>query len=459
MAANQYDQELDIPQVLCLAFGAVMLLDGAQGILDADSVGLGDGAKCAVGGGVLVGAWLRNFRRVRYRTDVQKPEIPATNMDGGDRVVTWTTVIVLLALLLTSVTDEWWEGLGISLLIASVLLVIRLTVGRTIEAETFVLPVIALLGPIRIVFYPLGAYCLARSLDALNESGGHGPELLVAAIGVALWTLASVEQGFLTRRRRQQVDAMEPNEILPKLDAVIALLAELRALGEHPVREVPPPSLSPKPKGTRPLWLVGLVTVALLAFACYVSWKALDDTSEPVEVAPMVVAGLALVLAVMGERLSSLTFKTGTIEATLSDNAPEADPHGGTSGPAGAAPPEGDPLAPDVEAIADDEPIAPTTLDPASTNTALVVSLEGETVLETLARYAGGDPVSGFDLKNCSLEELQTVRLLMNTPGRHRVRRSQTPARRPTPEVPRTRTLTVKGPADDVKTILERMLE
>lgn len=359
----------------------------------------------------------------------------------------WTSVLVLGGLALTGLfKDRWYLGWALASAVLFALLLARLGLRRRLpDVERYALPVVALLGPTRIVFFSIGIYAVVRGLGAYVDGGDNDSEIAIVAIGLLLLLLAIGEQGFVTRARRTG-SGRDP--VMAKLDLLIAEVSKAReAMTKAGPRTAATRHRTPRGQQppTRPLWLVTLVTVALLALGGYVTWKAIGETSPAV--APLVLAGLAFVLAVMGERLANLSFKLGTMEATLSDKIAPASgggsPPSGRGGGGGGG--DGQPVAHGLANVS-----SPEAADLSASGAALLFSPENETFSETLTQLLEGNQQGVMFPLGPEVEKLLEQGIGVVAPAAILQRQGQT--------LPPVRELTIKGPTDDVAALLSQML-
>lgn len=407
---RQFNEYLDVAQLFSLVLGASILIRGVELALRSNGPYL---VFLAVGGAFMAVAWTRNFVRVFRRPLPQDFSIPAADLDVGDRIVTWFTLLIGAAVLASAFIKGLFAALSIAVIAVGLLLLVRLALGPRLaggHVEAYVFPVISLLGPVRVFFFGIGATAVIRGLSGIEADAVGNGAATVLLVGIALSAAGILEQGMIARRARGRLPSAD-SEVLPALERLEATMARVEErLSVPPVAPPPPPS--PSRHVVRPLWFIAVMSLILLALAGFIVWNRFDRNA--VTAGPLVLAGLIVVLAVMGERVGNLTLAMGKIKASVSETV-EQEPQESDNG---GAPSAG--------------------LD--TTQAAAIMSPSGEAVSETLAKAARGEA----DI------------VLLDTDQSRKLWRAPQPPVVGRPPV-RTRTVTLNGPAADVSELLETL--
>jgi hypothetical protein len=260
----------------------------------------------AVGGACFVIAWIRTiwFHYVRS-TEPADLQVPDLSVSKVDRVTAWLVPIIISAAFLAAPEPL----LRLIAIVPVVTLAVFMKWWRAYP--TYAFPVIDAVGVTRAVALTVGSIAGLRALINFRTADRISLILLVVAGGLLLAAAVERWPGVGRRRRTGLGDRMANLE-----HRVVSLEKDAstqQASADH----------------RRPRWLIILIAVACAAGAGYALWRALyqDGRSDSDVIAFLVFAGFALILAVGGERLTSLTFKSGAVEVDVglgSDNAPAA---------------------------------------------------------------------------------------------------------------------------------------
>jgi hypothetical protein len=272
---------------------------------------LGTDLYLGVGLALLLLAALRPFAGTRppdraVDDNVDAIKVPADDVSDGERVATWamlTVVGVGSATLLYHIASPWLAILPPAMLIG--LLVTRMA-NRPFDVEAYVMPVFVVLRPTRIVLLLLGTYAVISGLTAHDRRNG----MLLVVVAVALMLAVWLDGAWVPVRRRSGDDRIR---------------AENARLRER-VRQLSTPTSqsTPEEKDARPLptWTRVLLVLVVSSVAVVVLWRALVPGSGATTLAGrdlLIFAGGALALAVIGDRLSKITFDKDGFSAVLED--------------------------------------------------------------------------------------------------------------------------------------------
>lgn len=250
----------------------------------------------AIGGAIFIFAWLRTVL-FHYSRDTEAADIkiPAPSITDADRVTVWCLPLIVAAGLFAALRgNERWFAI-IPLILEFILAV--LTFSRPyLRLPEYVFPVVDVVGLTRAIALIIGTTAILRGL--LNYRPEYGVSQTLLVVGGTLLLLAWLERvpGLGVRRSGDHAT------VRPEERASVA----------------PADALSPS-KSERPRWLIVVLAIGIFAIGGYVVWRAINPTTGSAKdtTALLAFAGIALVLAVGGERLVNLAVKAGNMEVVL----------------------------------------------------------------------------------------------------------------------------------------------
>ncbi|HSH58458.1 MAG TPA: hypothetical protein VK988_02230 [Acidimicrobiales bacterium] len=295
----------------------------------------------AIGGALLALAWIRNAWTA-YRHAAEQPLIDDARltMTKPDRVLTW----LAMGMPVLGVSAALGAGMVVVAAIAGTVLWVGALLVRTlafgnVDFERKVFPWLEWAGVLRLSLVVMGVVALISGVDRIGSRGDDQQVLL--ATGFALVIAAFLERPPRKAiRRLPNVGATPEREIRDLQARIVAVEAALKDRAKTSTTAQPAP---------RPMWFIILATIALLAIAGYIIWAVLnrDDAATVTSWHLLALAGLALVLGVAGDRLSSFTVKAGTFEMGLaSGGASVPAPAGSTTPSTSTQPPAAASAAP-----------------------------------------------------------------------------------------------------------------